>query len=201
MAAGVGVGAGVADGAAAGGVEDGAWATTKGTGAAFGAAGAGVLFAGGGLGGWNRLGIAITAGWCERVGGAFGASAASASDRPGDAFWCTTPAAASVSPPPPLRTTRLPAGMVTVAPRATDTVPSGPMVAPGIVIACEITVSTTFPDEFFAATTVLTRNSLVCEVLLLPDNRIAVTRPAMPASAKTVSDLIRDIPTSAGRDL
>jgi hypothetical protein len=115
-----------------------------------------------GWGGWKRRGIAIIAGRCQpadgRTGGtaACGASAASAADRPEDTFWWTTPAAASVRPPLPLRITRLPAGIVTVAPRATDTVPSGPIVAPGIVIACEMTVSTTFPDGLLAATTVLT---------------------------------------------
>jgi hypothetical protein len=130
-----------------------------------------------------------------------GASAANVPDRSGDAFWCTTPAAASVRPPLPLRTTRLPAGIVTVAPRAIDTVPSGPMVAPGIVIAWEITVSTTFPDEFCAATTVLTCSSPLCDVELLPDTTIAVTRPPMPASVTTAIDLMRIIPTSAGKDL
>jgi hypothetical protein len=193
----------VADGAEADGAEEGAWATTNGAGAAFvfGAAGAGALFLAGGLGGWNRPGIEITVGWCRPEDARVGGTAARASDRPAGGFSCTTPAAASVSPPLPLRITRLPAGMVTVAPRATDTVPSGPMVAPGIVMACEMTVSTTFPEEFLAARTVLTWKSAWCEVLLLPDTRIAVPRPAMPASAKTANDLIRDIPTSAETDL
>jgi len=198
VVAGAGLAFGVTAGTLAGGVGDGASATS-GVCPERGVPGVDL----GGWGGWKRRGIEMVVEPCEPVRGwigemaAFGASDASGCDRPGDAFCFTAPVAASVRPPLPLRITRLPAGMVTVAPRATDTVPSRPMVAPGIVIACEMTVCTTFPDGLFVATIVLTCSCAVCDVLLLSDTRVAVMRPARTAADTSANDLIR-IPTSVG---